>query len=111
MDANKSARTVYFPQTNWYDFYTGSLYLGGSNVSIVNKPNELVPLFLREGFGLMIQNSTLVTQTRQLDNKFTLMAAMNKDSASNATDKIYTSSAYTLSIGNYEDKVNFQFIF
>ena len=42
------SREVYFPQTGWYDFYTGTFTDGGRSVT-VPAPYERMPLFVREG--------------------------------------------------------------
>lgn len=41
-------REVYFPEGNWYDFYTGKLYTGGQK-TVVPAPYERMPLFVRAG--------------------------------------------------------------
>lgn len=41
-------REVYFPEGNWYDFYTGKLYSGGQK-TVVPAPYERMPLFVRAG--------------------------------------------------------------
>lgn len=42
-------REVYFPEgSNWYDFYTGKLILGGQRLK-VDAPYERIPLYIREG--------------------------------------------------------------
>lgn len=41
-------REVYFPEGNWYDFYTGKHYSGGQK-TVVPAPYERMPLFVRAG--------------------------------------------------------------
>jgi hypothetical protein len=49
-----------------------------------------------------MQNTTNITQTRRLDNKFILVAELFKDKGiSNSTDQVYLASAKTLAVGDY----------
>lgn len=48
--AHKGAvsRSVYLPQGNWYDFYTGKLYPGGTTYTVA-APIGKIPVFAKEG--------------------------------------------------------------
>jgi len=63
-------RHVYLPKSRWYDLHTGKVYEKGnvtiSNVTLTSK----VPLFLSEGSVIFMQDTTLITSTKQLTNTF-----------------------------------------
>jgi hypothetical protein len=63
-----------------------------------------VPLFIREGAGLLIQNTTGITQTKQLKNKFILKAGLAYDEKRSTIDiQIYTAVVSLLSIQDFSD--------
>ena len=80
VEQNTTSRDVYFPQFRWYDFYSGQAYQPGnqriSNVSLTDK----VPLFIREGAGVLTQDTEFVRQTKELGNIFQLVAGFKFDS-------------------------------
>jgi alpha-D-xyloside xylohydrolase len=47
-DAGATARSVYLPETKWYDFWTGIAVEGGRNIN-ANSPLERLPLYVRAG--------------------------------------------------------------
>jgi len=47
-DAGATARSVYLPETKWYDFWTGIAVEGGRNIN-ANAPLERLPLYVRAG--------------------------------------------------------------
>lgn len=47
-EPNTTSRRVYFPQTKWYDFWTGKQLDGGSSLE-VDAPLDRIPLFVRAG--------------------------------------------------------------
>ena len=49
-------RTVYFPETTWFELNFGKEYKPKSVASITNKPKDLVPLFIRCGSILFTQH-------------------------------------------------------
>ncbi len=44
-----TTRTVYLPQGNWYDYFSGARYSGGQTITWVNADQHQMPLFVREG--------------------------------------------------------------
>lgn len=83
-----TSRNVYFTSVNWYDFHTGQLYKPATyridNIKLTDK----VPLYLRENSVVLIQDASSVRSTKDLGNKFTLMAGFHYDQGrSNATHK------------------------
>lgn len=62
-------RSVYFPG-NFYDFQNGNFIAGNSTKNISNLMTDPIPIFIREGHGVFVQNSTIITKTSQLDNHF-----------------------------------------
>lgn len=47
--ANSTARNVYLPVGNWYDYWTNAKYTGGANLAWSNADTSKIPLFVREG--------------------------------------------------------------
>lgn len=45
---NAVSRSVYLPQGDWYDFYTGKRYAGGAHYT-VDAPTEKIPVFVKGG--------------------------------------------------------------
>lgn len=48
VDQGKTRRLVYFPQGTWYDYFTGTVYEGGS-YQVVSAALDQLPLFARAG--------------------------------------------------------------
>jgi len=67
---------VYLPQGNWYYFHTGVKYGPGThlleNVALTDK----VPLFIKEGFAIIAQDTTNVVNTKQLGNTFKILSGI-----------------------------------
>jgi alpha-D-xyloside xylohydrolase len=55
--AGQSARSVYLPAGDWYDFWTGARHAGGQRVE-VRPPLEQIPLFARAGTLLPLARPT-----------------------------------------------------
>jgi len=80
LQPNITVRTAYFPDSNWYALTNGKLYSPGKSALIEpNLPSDIVPLFLREGYGLLYELTSSVTRVDQLTNRFGLFAAMKKN--------------------------------
>lgn len=65
------ARRVYFPEgCDWYDFYTGEKYEGGSSAD-VEAPLDVIPVFVRGGSLVPVREPALSTkeQTDAIDFK------------------------------------------
>jgi alpha-glucosidase (family GH31 glycosyl hydrolase) len=101
---NTTSRKVYLPESKWYNFHTGQQYLPGTysieNVSLTEK----VPLFMKEGSAILVQDTQFVRQTRDLGNIYQLVAGLKLD-GSKSTDQIkyYRGSATILSIKDFND--------
>ena len=64
-----------------------------------------IPIFIREGHGVFVQNVTGVTKTSQLNNHFEFRAGMFLvENASSASVKRYTAGSFLLGLKNYEDE-------
>ena len=90
LQQGQTSRKVYLPQGNWYYFHTGVKYGPGThlleNVALTDK----VPLFIKEGFAMIAQDTTNVVNTKQLGNTFKILSGMRYDTRrSNATTKVY----------------------
>ena len=81
----RQEREVYFPSGKWYDLHTGKEYAPGegkvSNVTMTSK----VPLFVREGRIVPLQDTYNVTRVAQLSNSFILFSGMTPSPDSNLT--------------------------
>lgn len=65
---------------------------------------DLVPIFVREGFAMISQDTTNVLNTKQLNNRFTVLAGMRYDTRrSNSTTKVFEAVGAVLSIKDYND--------
>lgn len=108
---NTTFRSVYFPAgVNWYDFGSGRLYKGGDLVAVQNQITDAVPIFLREGTGLLMQNVANVRKTSQLGNEFILRAAFGFNSKNSTADlKKYDSAIGLLSIKDYNNETNIDY--
>ena len=96
-----TTRSVYFPKVHWYDFHTGVVHAPDSVQIIENRPNDLVPLFLRSGYMIFKQNVDGVLQTKQLNNRFEVVAGFKEDSQ-NSTHYLYSCVGGVLALNDYE---------
>lgn len=63
-----------------------------------------MPIFVREGFAMISQDTTNVFNTKQLNNRFTVLAGMRYDTRrSNSTTKVFEAVGAVLSIKDYND--------
>lgn len=97
-----TSRNVYFTSANWFNLYSGQEYRQGTsridNVQLTDK----VPLFLREGTMILTQNTENVKSTKDLGNKFTLVAGFHYDAQrSNSTHKLYSANGQHISLSDY----------
>jgi alpha-glucosidase len=105
VEPNVTSRDIYLPELKWYDFYTGKLYEKGhskiENISLTDK----VPMFIREGAAVLIQDTEYVLQTKDLGNVFHLVGGFHFDSK-RSTDQIkyYSASMAHMSIKDYNDE-------
>ena len=53
------------------------------NLSISCKINEIIPLFLRGGFGVTFQYSDNITKVAELGNEYNIKAALSEKRAEN----------------------------
>lgn len=76
---------IYFPKGSWHDFLTGRLAQAAEDrprIRIVHSPMfGTIPLFIRGGFIVPVQNTEYVLNTANLDNRFSLLAALSYDDA------------------------------
>ena len=104
VEQGHTSRKVYLPQGNWYYFHTGVKFGPGThlleNIGLTDK----VPLFIKEGFAMIAQDTTNVVNTKQLGNTFKMLSGMRYDTRrSNSTTKVYESAGAMLSIKDYND--------
>lgn len=105
VEQGQTSRKIYLPQTNWYCFHTGVKYTPGTHLLENVGLTDLVPLFVKEGFVMISQNTENVVNTKQLGNTFSILAGMRFDSRrSNDTTKVYEAIGSVLSIKNYNDE-------
>jgi alpha-D-xyloside xylohydrolase len=58
--AGESGRSVYLPEGDWFDYWTGKQYAGKQQIQI-QAPLEQIPLFVRSGTLLPLADVTLHT--------------------------------------------------
>jgi alpha-D-xyloside xylohydrolase len=99
-------RQVYFPRgTNWFDFYSGKKYEGGSKTAI-DAPLERMPLFVREGS--IVVCGPVINHTGEIQDPLTLYIFPGKDATFRLYDDEGTNYEYengkfsTIQIG-YDD--------
>jgi alpha-glucosidase len=70
IEPNTTTRRIYLPNENWHDFHNGKWYQNGTheiaNVTLTDK----IPLFIREGAGVLVQETKSVLQIKDLTNSF-----------------------------------------
>lgn len=105
VEQGQTSRKVYLPQSNWYDFHTGKKYTPGTHLLQNIGLTDLVPIFVREGFVMISQDTTNVVNTKQLNNRYTILSGMRYDTRrSNATTKIYEAVGGALSVKDLNDE-------
>jgi len=85
LEEGKKQRTVYFPGDHWYNFHTGEFHPAKSLGLIENDLTDLVPLFIHSGYLVFQQNVENVTKSRELDDRFILVAALRPVSTNSST--------------------------
>jgi alpha-glucosidase (family GH31 glycosyl hydrolase) len=104
---------VYFPENAcWYNLFTYELVnsFGGDRIRSTFAPmNTMIPVFIRGGFVIMMQDSRTVMSTKDLNNVFSMVIALPETSQFNVHDDssmvTYTHSAKgeILDIVDYEE--------
>ena len=88
---------VYFPNTIWYDFFTGNLKIKGWET--IYTPLDKVNLFVRSGFVIPLQDSSeAMTITSMRSRPVQLLVAL--DSRQNAKGEIYLDDGVSLNTIN-----------
>jgi alpha-glucosidase (family GH31 glycosyl hydrolase) len=76
-------KDVYFPKDNWFDFFTGeALRTNDQKSDVLTVPAPVpgnIPLFIRGGNIVHLQNTERVLQSDDLDDVFTLVIALKKE--------------------------------
>lgn len=99
-----TSRNIYFSSANWFNFYTGQEYKPGTFRLDGVKLTDKVPLFLREGTMVLTQDTENVRSTKELNNRFTLVAGFHFDAArSNSTHKYYSAAGNHISLNDYNN--------
>ena len=83
IDAKKT--DVYFPEGSWYSLLTYDyVNLQAANNRTINVTIESVtPTFIRGGWVIMVQDTSTVMSSRDLDNEFSLIAALPEEKIAN----------------------------
>nr|CAD7408167.1 unnamed protein product [Timema poppensis] len=75
LEENATQVSTYLPQSLWYDFYTSALVShGGKNVTL-NAPLDTIPLLVRGGSILPMQEPSATTTLTRKNNIYLLAAA------------------------------------
>jgi len=64
VESNKELLKVFLPRGEWYDLYTGKLFAGDQEI-IVESPIHKLPVFIKAGSVLPMQQATLHTGVKQ----------------------------------------------
>ena len=68
IEPNKKTQQVHFPKgSNWYDYYTGTMYEGGTS-SFVKTSKEYIPTFIKAGSIIPMIKNLQNTDNYSLDN-------------------------------------------
>lgn len=99
VEQNKTGREVYFPETNWISYQTKQRFTPGTHSISDIKLTDEIPLFIREGAIVSVQNVQKIVNTKQLDNSYMLSMALAYDgSRSNSTHTVYRATGHLLAI-------------
>ncbi len=66
VDETSNFKKLYLPKGNWYDWWTGKIYNGG-NWIIVEAPIYQIPLFVKEGAFIPMQNVEQYVGEKKMD--------------------------------------------
>jgi alpha-glucosidase (family GH31 glycosyl hydrolase) len=75
LEEGKTSRSVYLPHYNWVDLFSGKKYLGNQTYVIQNDLTDIIPIFIAEGFSLLLQDAEKIRSTKDLTNKFSIYSA------------------------------------
>lgn len=76
LEQGKTSRSVYFPENDWYDLFSGKRYLGNSTSTINCSLTDTIPIFLSEGYNLLLQDVDKIVNTDQLSSSFQAYSAL-----------------------------------
>lgn len=96
---SKTTRSVYFP-ANFFEFQKGEYITKSSNITITNILTDPAPIFIRQGSGVFMQDTTNITKSSQLSSVFEFRAGL---SLVNSDDdvRVYQAKGSILSIQDY----------
>lgn len=89
LEQGATERDVYFPVDTWFNFFTGKKIISQSEANRVLKVkaplNSTIPMFLRAGAIVPIQNTRGVLTAEDLDAVFELVVALSADNLAKGT--------------------------
>jgi alpha-glucosidase len=99
---NTTEITVYLPDDLWFNFYNGSFVQSrAGNLTLVVPFDDVMPMYIRAGKIVPIQNTTGVNRARLLNNTFELIVALS--ATTNQGQVKYSASGKILTINSYDD--------
>nr|WP_321221869.1 TIM-barrel domain-containing protein [uncultured Psychroserpens sp.] len=103
LKADQTTQDVYFPKhSNWYDFYSTSLFQGGSKVSYQLEENT-IPTFVRGGAFITMSNT--VNSTKIYDGNSLVVHYFYDESVKDSYQELYNDNGNIVNAfanGNYE---------
>lgn len=75
LEESTNSREVYFPTVNWTNLYSGKVYLPGRSIIDNISLTDRVPIFLKAGYSVMMQEVGSVRNTKDLSNIFELRSS------------------------------------
>jgi len=105
LSPNQTSVNAYLPQGKWFDFSTGALLQTNENVSQfhnVSAPlNASLPLFLRAGYAIAVEDTTGISSSDDLNSHFNLTVGLLENHESNITK--HTASGLIVGMRNFSD--------
>ena len=105
LDQGITSREVYFTSVNWYNLYTGEMHKPGkANITNIQLTDKL-PLFLREGTMILMQNTDNVMNTKDLNSEFHLVIGFSSNNGKSVGgQRSFEAKGSHISISDYADE-------
>jgi len=112
IDVNKTE--VYFPEGAWYNFLTSEhmRFKENSNRTLNVSIETVTPVFMRGGYIVMVQDSSTVMSSKDLNNEFSMIIALSEEKNANYGPangmKSLSSRGEILDIQSYDEETVYE---